>query len=303
MGSNYGIVDIGSNTIPCNVYHVRPEQGFQLLFSKKYTAGLASYIDDKELTRKGINKLLRILRSIQLMTNQVDLEDLFVFATASVRSVANSKSVLKEVEDETGIKIDLLSQKDEALLGFLGILHSINIKKGISCDIGGGSTEIVLFDRGKEKEIVNLEHGSLSTFRMFSETIIPSREAIRQMKHFIREELSDEKSTSNYSTIVGIGGSVRAARNVIQEIYDLPKEEGFTVEMAKKILSKLKDGDRETIRTILKIAPDRIHTFTPGLIILLEICRHFDIEQVEVCDYGLREGYLIKKMEEKGERI
>lgn len=129
MGSNFGIVDIGSNTIRCNVYHVRTDKGFELLFTKKYTAGLASYIDDRKLTDKGVKKLLRILKGIRLMTDQVDLEELYVFATASIRSVTNSSKILEKVTEEVGMKIDVLSQKDEALLGFLGILHSINIKK------------------------------------------------------------------------------------------------------------------------------------------------------------------------------
>lgn len=119
------------------------------------------------------------------------------------------------------------------------------------------------------------------------------------MKHKIRDELAGEKTTSKYSTLVGFGGSVRAARNVIQETYELPNGQGFTVKMAREILARLEKQDRRILRTILKIAPDRIHTFTPGLIILLEVCRHFNIEEIEVCEYGLREGYLIHKLEER----
>lgn len=293
---NYGIIDIGSNTIRCNVYLV--ENGdFRLLFNKKFTAGLASYIEDGLMTRKGINKLIRTLRSIQKMTDQVHLEELYAFATASLRKVNNSKEILKEVYETLGISIDLLPEKKEAALGFLGITSLIDGKKGISCDIGGGSTEIVLFKKGKVKDIINLDEGSLSSFREFVDRVVPRKKEIRNMKSSIRETLAEYRTKKEFDTLIGIGGSIRAAGNVIQEIWGLEEGEPFKVKLAKELLRRIRNQDRETIHTILKVAPARIHTFTPGLIILLEVCKHFSVKEVQVCKYGLREGYLIEKLE------
>ncbi len=295
---NYGLVDIGSNTIRCNVYHILENKEFELLFSKKYTAGLAAYVESGSLSKKGISKLLRILKGIRLMTDQVDLEKLYVFATASLRGINNSEEVLMEVKEETGIEIELISQEEEAILGFLGIQHATSVEKGVSCDIGGGSTEIVLFDRGLEEKILKLDQGSLSLYRRFVDKILPSKKEIHKMKSFIRDKLSKYDSTPKFNTLVGIGGSVRAARNVIMEIYGTKKGEPFSVNMAKDLLDRIEEKNRETISMLLKVSPDRIHTFTPGLIILLELCRHFKVKEVKVCDNSIREGYLIKRLGE-----
>lgn len=293
---NYGIVDIGSNTIRCNVYHI--ENGdFSLLFSKKHTAGLASYVEGGRLSRKGIEKLIRILKSIRLMTDQVDLDELFLFATASLRKVSNSEEVIREVHEKLGLSIELLSEKEEATLGFLGITRMISDDGGVSCDIGGGSTEVVLFSEDQVQDVINLDEGSLSLFTKFNERIIPTKKEIKAMRKYIRKKLKVYDEVPEYPLLVGIGGSVRAANNVIQEIYGVPKEKPFTVDTAKDLLKRFKDQDRDTIRMVLKVSPERIHTFAPGLCILLEVCRHFSVKEVQVCKSGLREGYLMHKME------
>ena len=299
---NCGIVDIGSNTIRCNVYHINNE-GFHLLFSKKYTAGLASYLEDKKLSRQGTDKLIRTLKSIKLMTDQVDLSELYLFATAVLRKATNTEKILQRVHDELGLEIELLSEKEEAALGFLGIKQMINGKHGISCDIGGGSTEIVLFNKGKVDEIINLDEGSLSLFTEFSKSIVPGKKDVKQMRSFIQDKLSAYEDGPDFHTLIGIGGSVRAINNVIEEIYHIPKDDPIPVRIIKDLMKRFNSQDRDTIRMVLKIAPERIHTIIPGLSILLEICRRFSVQEIQVCEHGLREGYLIQKLEKTYEQL
>ena len=49
----YAVIDLGSNTIRMNVYRLRNGK-FRLLFSKKATAGIVSYVKDGRLNREGI---------------------------------------------------------------------------------------------------------------------------------------------------------------------------------------------------------------------------------------------------------
>ena len=58
----YGVIDIGSNTIRLAVYKL--ENGSpRPLFSKKFTAGLASYINKSgALSKKGIEKAVTTLK-------------------------------------------------------------------------------------------------------------------------------------------------------------------------------------------------------------------------------------------------
>ena len=54
----YGVIDVGSNTIRLCIYDV--EDGRIIpLFSTKNTAGLIDYVNDGELSKKGIRKPAR----------------------------------------------------------------------------------------------------------------------------------------------------------------------------------------------------------------------------------------------------
>lgn len=50
---NYGIVDLGSNTVRLSLYRVLPEGDYDLLFSKKEMAGLVNYISGRRALTGG----------------------------------------------------------------------------------------------------------------------------------------------------------------------------------------------------------------------------------------------------------
>ncbi len=46
----------------------------------------------------------------------------------------------------------------------------------------------------------------------------------------------------------------------------------------------------------MKVAPDRIHTAIPGMIIADEIAKYINAKKIIVSSFGLREGYLYDKL-------
>ena len=151
----YGVIDVGSNTIRLVIYELK-ENRIESLFSNKNTAGLIGYVNDGELSRKGIRKACDVLNSLQKVAAHAQVEKLYVFATASLRNIANTKEAVEEIEKETGLDIDVISGHDEAVLDFEGAAHAQKLKDGVMVDIGGGSTEVVAFADGKITDAVSL---------------------------------------------------------------------------------------------------------------------------------------------------
>lgn len=50
---------------------------------------------------------------------------------------------------------------------------------------------------------------------------------------------------------------------------------------------------------VFKVAPDRIHTLTPGVVILLEACKVFKVKTIRISNKGIREGYLLDYLNKK----
>ncbi len=108
----YAIVDIGSNTVRLNLYLVDEENIIKPLLDKKRVAGLSSYVNDGQMTRKGSDKLVRITKSYLDICRSFEIDEVHMFATAALRNATNSKQVIDCVENQIGHKIEVLTGED-----------------------------------------------------------------------------------------------------------------------------------------------------------------------------------------------
>ena len=70
----------------------------------------------------------------------------------------------------------------------------------------------------------------------------------------------------------------------------------MTYSKMHKLLKNTFRGGKPDLDRILKIIPERIHTITPGLIILDEICDAYSIKEIELSPGGLREGFMVEQL-------
>ncbi|MDU5570816.1 MAG: phosphatase [Peptoniphilus harei] len=299
----HAIVDIGSNTIRLIIFDINENKNnFKKVLNKKYTAGLITYVHDGELSGKGIKKLIKTLSSIKNIVIELNVDTFSPFATASLRNLENTEEVLEEVKKDLDIDIDVLEQVEEAFLGNVGIRSEIKVDSGISVDIGGASTEVVYFEEDGPREYINLKTGSLLLFGENVSRILPKKSEIRAIEKSVIRELNSSHFSSKENKLIGIGGTIRTTGKVIADLWN-EDEKKFTLKDIYKLLNLIKDRNTETIRSIIRTNPARIHTLVPGIIILKILMEKFGIDEIEVSDNGLREGYLIYKVLEGNNEI
>ena len=299
----HAIVDIGSNTIRLIIFDINEnKKNFKKVLNQKYTAGLITYVHDGELSGKGIKKLIKTLSSIKNIVIELNVDTFSPFATASLRNLENTEEVLEEVKKDLDIDIDVLEQVEEAFLGNVGIRSEIKVDSGISVDIGGASTEVVYFEEDGPREYINLKTGSLLLFGENVSRILPKKSEIRAIEKSVIRELNSSHFSSKENRLIGIGGTIRTTGKVIADLWN-EDEKKFTLKDIYKLLNLIKDRNTETIRSIIRTNPARIHTIIPGIIILKILMEKFGIDEIEVSDNGLREGYLIYKVLEGNNEI
>ena len=137
------IVDLGSNTIRLSLYNTLENGSFETLFSKKYMAGLAGYVSHGIMSNDGINQACAVLLDFKVLLQQLGVNEMHVFATASLRNIKNTEKALETIKRRTGLCVDVIAGSEEGILGYYGALYTTDLKNGIMFDIGGGSTEFV----------------------------------------------------------------------------------------------------------------------------------------------------------------
>ncbi len=297
----YGVIDMGSNTIRLCLY--RLERGELIsLFNKKTTAGLIGYVNKGELDSKGIKKACDVLNEYKKMLEFANVKELYVFATASLRNISNSSEAVRRIYEETGLQVDVLSGYDEAVLDFEGACHGEKLHEGIMVDIGGGSTEILYFHGGEVKDAVSLDIGSLSMYRDYVGRLFPKKSEAEAIRRKVECELDkvtflDGKS---FEVMIGIGGTIRAVKKFNNDILGLPGGNSIIrTEGLERMLNELRDEKKQTLNKVLRVAPDRIHTLIPGMLILHTIFRRYSCREIHMSSFGVREGYLYRKIEVK----
>lgn len=291
------LVDLGSNTIRLSVYKVSDDGSFSLLFSEKETAGLVNYISEKRMSVDGFEKACNVIYDFKNIMAQFNISELNIFATASLRNIKNKDEALSYIKEKTGESINVISGKEEAELGYYGAISETNLNDGIIFDIGGGSTEIVMFDNKSIISADSYEIGSLNLFNGFVKNIWPSKPELKNIKIRVESVLESALDSISGNTICGIGGTNRALLSLVNAYFDKPhNNREITLSEfkdIKKIILKKNDLSK---KLILKNCPDRIHTIIPGMLITNEIVKKLGADKILISRNGVREGYLCRKI-------
>ena len=293
-----GIVDLGSNTIRLSIYHWEGRQ-FKLLMNKKEMAGLAGYIKDGVLSDRGILVACQVLSGFKALLENFDIRDIHVFATASLRNIVNTEDALDTIRAVTGVTVEVVSGSDEATLSFLGATVGGGAPDtGLLADIGGGSTELVAYEKGSITSGCSLPMGSLSLFTRYVTGLFPTREERHAIRDQVEAELERAKTQGvRCAHLTGVGGTIRAAAKLCNDLSGADQNNRtIPAEEIRALYKDLKKGDQATLRQILRTVPDRVHTILPGLAILNAVLKSYEVETVLVSPCGVREGYLLQRV-------
>ncbi len=296
----HAIVDVGSNTVRMNVYDVNDGK-LKVLFSKKETVGLASYVRGQYMSGAGVERVIQVLTEFRAVLENLNIHEMHVFATAALRNVKNSQEAVEEINRRTGIQVQVISGREEAELDFMGAAIESNIKKGLLVDIGGGSTELVAYKDGGIISAVSIPKGSLNSYNKYVKGILPTKEERKAIKKdFVAklDGLQAFEGSNKYKLICGVGGTVRAALKLDKLFFgESLAEDILPVAHIGYIIKAMEQKDNrekflKNMSLLLDVVPDRIRTIMPGMIILYAVAKRFKCDAIMVTKTGVREGFM-----------
>lgn len=305
---NYGIIDLGSNTVRMCIYEVRnskqleyrKKKDFRTIINHKVMAGLAAHVVDGEMTDQGIEHAVSVLSGHLRRAEYFDCKRLDIFATAVLRNCENSHEAVRVIERRIGHDIRLLSSADEAHLGFVGAMSADALGTGTLIDIGGGSTELTCVRDGKDSNNVSIGQGSLSSYANFVASVLPTAREARAIVESFDEKFEEtvRKNRNRYENaqFYGVGGAVRAASKMIAEVKRSARPTDLTPADLDQIVTLSCEDPGAFAHLAVKATPDRVHTLLPGCLILRRVLEEFGAESLHVCGGGVREGYLIERI-------
>ena len=297
-------MDIGSNTGHLLVVDAHRGAAPLPAYSQKESLRLAEHLDgDGAVDRSGIDELVKFVREAKLIAEDKGCETVRAFATSAVRDAINADKVLDVVREETEVELTVLPGGDEAKLTFLAVRRWFGWSSGrmIVFDIGGGSLEIAAGTDEVPDVAQSLHLGAARLSRDWFDDWPADPGRVRELRKHVRAEVARDagdvlrmgradhavatsKTFRSLARICGAAGSKEGpyTRRVLQR---------------DELATKLPELTAMTPKQIAKlpgVGSTRAHQIAAGAVVADAVLDLFDLPELEVCPWALREGVILQ---------
>lgn len=227
-----------------------------------------------------------------------------VVATSAVREAENRADFLTRVRDEVGVEVEVISGFEEARLIHLGVLQAVPVfeKKLLVCDIGGGSTELVVGLRGEVAASRSFKLGAIRLSQLFFPGGVVTDESAEACRDYIRGAIATfvrDLERIGWEVAVGSSGTIGALCEMAAARRDQPRPRtynNFAVrrdEIDRVVKLLLKADTVEDRADLPGLDPKRADIIVGGALILEQVMAELDIAELTFSDFALREGVLL----------
>ena len=300
----YGIVDFGTNVLTLNIYDVNNNEITKILDISEPSV-ISNYTQDNRLTPQGIEKLISQLENYSEIMRSKGVTNEYIFATASLRNLDNRYGVVAAVKDRLGIYINVISEEKEAEFGFKAVREmDLTTDNGLLIDLGGGSCEIIYFINKTSITDDTMPFGSNSAYKQYVSGTFPNETEGLEIKNRTLDELKKLAiKYSSYDDLFGNGGTVYTIKLMLISLGFIDENESFVpVSKLDELLDNIKDDTEENRQKIIDVAPGRLYTLIPGIIILKTILEYYNVKYLHFCSGQITDGVLYELLENESSK-
>lgn len=305
-----GVLDIGSNTGHLLVVDAHGGAAPLPALSFKEPLRLAEHLDaDGAVTPEGVKALTQFVADSVEVAEERGCEEMLSFATSAVRDASNSEDVLAHVEHLTGVRLEVLSGEDEARLTFLAVRRWFGWSSGRLAvfDIGGGSLEIAGGADERPDIAWSMPLGAARIASQFPDLGSPDqlRAARRQIRAAIARDAGQlirlgqpnhsVATSKTFRSLARICGAAPSAEGPLAKRY-LP------LNALSEQIPVLVTMTHDELALLPGVSPNRTHQIVPGALVAEAAMDIFDLDELEVCPWALREGVILERIDRLGHR-
>ena len=291
-------IDIGTNTVTLLIAKIDNSKIISVFEAEEITS-LGEGIHQNGLIKEtSINRCIKYLTKYKKYIKKFNVEKEICIATSALREAKNSHSVLKKI-NSINIFPKIISGIQEARLvgDIIKYEFANNLNNSLVIDIGGGSTEFILFKNSQIIDVESINLGSVTLFEKFFSDPITNDAIIQSMSFVIN--LLNNSFIKNHSInhLIGVGGTITSLSAMYNKIIPYNSKlvhksllPATSFDFFSNIL--LKSSFQKRSQHPL-LDSKRARVIPAGYIILKEIMNYKNFNNVLVCERGLRWGALL----------
>lgn len=296
-------LDLGTNSFHLVVARVGPH-GYDVITREKESIRLGHGGGDmKHLSDEAMDRGIAALTRMRRIADAHDAPVRTV-ATSAVREAENAQEFLARAHTEAGIEIEVISGVEEARLIHLGVLQSVPAfdRRLLLIDIGGGSTEVLVGERGRTLAARSFKLGAVRLTDRFFPEGRTSDASVRACRDYVRSILAvfeREVAALGFDIAVGSSGTVETIARLVQARRGGPTPKSFNLfvhsrDELDEVVAALVDARTPAARLAVRgLEVGRADIIPAGAIVLQAVAHAFDVQNLTYSESALREGVLI----------
>ncbi|HEU5002416.1 MAG TPA: Ppx/GppA phosphatase family protein [Actinomycetota bacterium] len=297
-------IDIGTNSLHLVIARLLGQRAFEVIEREKEMVRLGSGAGDMTHLEAGaIDRAIAVLARFREVAEMHGARVVAV-ATSAVREARNRAEFLSRALSEAGVLVEVVSGTEEARLIHLGVLQAVPVfdQRLLLCDIGGGSTELLLGYQGESLAARSMKLGAIRLTQRFFSAERATSAAVDSCRRFVRSTLSSfrrEVERYGFDVAVGSSGSIGAVCAMASARHDetVPKTwNSFTLgrgDLDAVVKALVKAPTVEARAKLSGMDPRRADIILAGALILEQVFEEFGLREMRFSDYALREGVLL----------
>ncbi len=282
-------IDMGSNATRISIVHVDAQGLLEEDFSRRYPLRLASSAFSKGYADKNdVAAILDVYRDIAWHLKDRKVDRYRAIATSAMRTLRNRQALIDAVREETGIKIEVISGKEESSLARRALLAAVGTMppKTLFVDLGGGSLEVSL-----DKVSTSLPLGNVRLLTLFPALAgVCSKSDLRDCMTHVVDAVHKACGKLTAERAFGIGGTLLIlAEHAPEPDCEFPT---ISIEALAAMSKKLMGLSAEDRQKKFDVRADRADILLTATAVVLALAQHFELTTLTVPRTGIRQAML-----------
>jgi len=255
------------------------------------------------ISEKAMSRNIEALKYFKNKADRYGAEAVLAIATSAVRDASNGKEFAEAAKSQAGVDIRIISGEEEAQLGIIGVMSELETTDDsvLVLDIGGGSTELILGNKGKIDYSVSIPAGAVRmTEKFISENPI-SDEAVSNLQKRLGELFKDvlvRLGQKKIGRIIAIGGTATTTA-AIYHCLDIYKPEivhntSIDLNFISSTFKRLKEMTVQERYQVKGLQKERADVIPAGLYIMKYVVEGLKMNSLTVSENDNLEGVISK---------
>ena len=295
------VINLGTTKIDLILANVMPEGNFVVFEEMSETVKIGQDMEQDGFIKSArIAEAISVLKMFKVMWDVNKVTNVIAVAVHNIKELKNQRSFFEEIYNTCGFKFRVLTEDEELMALYTGIVNTLDIPKGVIINVKGSCTNLIHYNRRNIMNKITIPMGSYTLSQLFESSKDAPETICTRMVELFRQELKGQtwvKDIDEDFTFIGAGSAFCNVGKLSRKVKKYPVDLAHNYPMSKgdfdAVYDLIKGLDLDKTKKIKGIASDRADMLASSICIIKACLEAMKVENFVVSEKDIKEGLVL----------